>query len=365
MDNPLIFLPFLIAFFLAIIFTLLVKKMATYLGVVDCPDIDRKIHKQPKPLLGGLAVFLAFFLTLIIVAWLDIEVFSVHIKPKHLIGIFIAACFLMLGGVLDDKYSLRPRYQIIWPILATLIVIASGVGIVYLTNPFGGIINVASYHKILFWFKGWPYRITLPADIITLIWLMGMMYTTKFLDGLDGLVSGITVIGAVIIFALSLILFFAQTATAVLAMILAGVFAGFLIFNWHPAKIFLGEGGSLFAGFMLGVLAISSGSKIATTMLVMGIPILDVAWVIIRRLFWEKKSPLWADKKHFHFRLLDIGFSHRKAVLFLYFLTAYFGIAALFLQSQGKLIALIILSILMLILASWLVWSYKKKKQVL
>ncbi|HCU47617.1 TPA: hypothetical protein DIC39_00950, partial [Patescibacteria group bacterium] len=140
-----------------------------------------------------------------------------------------------------------------------------------------------------------------------------------------------------------------------------GACLGFLIWNWHPAKIFLGEGGSLYIGFMLGVLAIISGGKIATALLVMGIPILDVVWVILRRLFWDKKKITEADTKHLHFRLLDVGLSHRQAVLFLYFLTAVFGVTSLGLQTQGKLLAMGILALVMIVLAASLVLVYKNK----
>jgi len=187
-----------------------------------------------------------------------------------------------------------------------------------------------------------------------------MMYTTKLLDGLDGLVSGITVVGSFIIFGVAMSKNVAQPNTALLALILGGAFLGFLIFNWRPAKIFLGEGGSLFAGLILGTLAIISGSKIATTLLIMGIPILDVVWVIGRR-FFNKRAVSLGDRKHLHFRLLDAGFSHQRAVIFYIFLTALFGSLALVLQTFGKLIALLILFIVMVILAGSLVFLYKKK----
>jgi len=151
-----------------------------------------------------------------------------------------------------------------------------------------------------------------------------------------------------------------QPETALLCIILAGVALGFLIFNFHPAKIFLGEGGSTFLGFTLGTLAIISGGKIATALLCMGIPILDVIWVVSRRLI-TKKSPFLGDKKHLHFRLLDIGFSHRQTVLFLWFMSACFGITALFLKSRGKLIALGVLAFIMIVLALILVWLYRRK----
>lgn len=191
-----------------------------------------------------------------------------------------------------------------------------------------------------------------------------MMYTTKFLDGLDGLVSGIGAIGAIILFIVSLFWDVPQSGTSILALILAGSCLGFLRYNWHPAKIFLGESGSVFIGFMLAVLAIISGAKIATALLIMGIPMLDVAWVILRRIFKEHKSPFAGDAKHLHFRLLQVGFSHRRAVLFLYLLVIIFGTSSLFLQSQYKIVALGILLVMMIILASSLVLTYKKKKSM-
>jgi len=268
----------------------------------------------------------------------------------------------MIGGALDDKYNLKPSRQMIFSVLAAFAVIASGIGIREITNPFGGVIDLAQWEKVLFWWQGVGYRLTLPADIFTFVWLLGMTYTTKFLDGLDGLVSGITVIGAMMIVLLTTMTKWFQPEVGLVAIIAAGAFLGFLIWNWHPAKIFLGTGGSTFAGFLLGSLAIISGGKIATTLLVLGVPILDTAWVILRRLFWDKKSPTQADRKHLHFRLLDVGFSHRGAVLFLYIVAALFGITTIFLQSREKLIALGSMAISMILLAIFLIRksSYEK-----
>ena len=349
-----------LTFLLAVVFTRLIKSLALKLQIVDQPDRPRKIHKQPIPLLGGAAIFLSFTLVLFCFSFFTDLVIKDFILAKHILGIIIAGIIIMIGGVLDDKYGLKPKLQIVFPILATMIIIASGIGITHIRNPFDGVIRFDNWEYILFWRQGIAYKITLLADFFTFVWLLGMMYTTKFLDGLDGLVSGITVAGSFIIFGVAMSKNVAQPNTALLAIILAGAFLGFLIFNWHPAKIFLGEGGSLFAGLMLGTLAIISGSKIATTLLIMGIPILDVAWVIARRVF-SKRSLSSGDKKHLHFRLLDIGLSHRQAVTFYIFLTALFGSLALVLQTLGKLIALLALIIVMLILAVTLVILYKKK----
>lgn len=365
LDITTYIIPFLLAFALAIILTLIIRKLAFRRQIIDSPAIspERKIQKSPVPLLGGLAIFLSFTLVMLGYTLFSDRVLGGYMMPKYLIGIVMGGLLLMIGGFLDDKYNIKPSKQIIWPILACLVIVASGIGITYVTNPLGGTIYLDTVKIKIFELGGLPYYLTLFADLFALIWLLGMMYTTKLLDGLDGLVSGMTTVGAIVIFFLSLNKEVAQPETALLAIILAGASLGFLLFNFHPAKIFLGEGGSLWTGFMLGVLSIISGAKIATTLLIMGIAILDVIWVIIRRLFFEKKSPFAvADRKHLHFRLLDVGLSHRQAVLFLWFLSLCFGLTALFFKGQQKLITLMILAVVMIVLAIILVVVYKKKK---
>jgi len=351
--------PFLVSFILGIALTLLVKKLAIHFAILDYPGEERKIHKQPIPLLGGLAIFLAF--TLVVIFYSQ-DISTVRILAKHLWGIVLGGAILMIGGILDDKYNLRPRYQIIWPILAALAAIIVGLGMKDITNPLGGIINLDVVSWNIFSWQGLPYKISLPADILTFIWLMGMMYTTKFLDGLDGLATGISAIAALLIFLLSIATVYFLPEVALVAIIFVGACLGFLLFNFNPAKIFLGEGGSLFLGFIIGVLAIMAGSKIATTLLVMGIPILDVLWVIGRRIFWEKRAPFTADKKHLHYRFLAAGFSERKTVLTLYTISAAFGFLTLFLQSEGKFLALGSLILLMIVIAVALVRVNKYKK---
>ncbi len=356
-------LPFCIAVIISAILTIVVKKISQRFNIVDDPKDypDRKIQTKPIPLLGGLSIYLTFLIVVLVYALGTDRLFGGYFLPKHLIGILLGGFFLMLGGFLDDKYHLKPAKQIIWPILASLTVVGAGIGISYITNPLGGTLYLDQIKIKLFSIAETPYYFILWADIFALVWLMGMSYTTKFLDGLDGLVAGITTIGAFVIFFLSLNRDVAQPETALLAIILAGSVLGFLFFNWHRAKIFLGEGGSLFCGFMLGVLAIISGAKIATALLIMGIPILDVIWVIVRRLFFQRKSPFFGDKKHLHFRLLDAGLSHRGSVLLLYFFTILFGISALLLSGKEKLYSLLILGLVMLIMAIILTVAYRRK----
>ena len=189
-----------------------------------------------------------------------------------------------------------------------------------------------------------------------------MMFTTKFLDGLDGLVAGIGLIAGLTLFGLSLGEQVQQPITASFAIIVVGALAGYLIYAFHPASIFLGEGGSTLIGFLLGVLSVILGGKIATALLVMGIPILDVAWVILQRL-WSRSSPFKGDRLHIHFKLIDLGFSQRQTALLLYGLSAVFGFTAVFLQSMGKLVALAILVAIMGALVLWVLYLYRRKQK--
>jgi UDP-GlcNAc:undecaprenyl-phosphate GlcNAc-1-phosphate transferase len=304
--------------------------------------------------LGGAAVYLSLLITLL--AYFEFGHPDFNIVPmRFFCGIIFGGLVLIIGGVLDDKFNFPPKILWLFPALASLIVIWSGigVGITQISNPFGAPIFIG-YHYSLF-----IIHYSLPA-LLAWLWMMGMIFTTKLLDGLDGLCGGVGLIGALTMFALSLTAKVNQPITASLAIIFAGCLLGFLVYNFNPASIFLGESGSTLIGFMLGVLAIILGAKIATALLVMGIPILDVAWAIVRRLFYHR-SPFKGDRQHLHFRLLDIGLSQRQAVLVLYAISAIFGGVAIFLQSYGKLIALIILVLVMLIMTLSVVILYKHK----
>lgn len=342
---------FLISLILSFSLTPFIRFLAKKGRIFDIPDYERKTHKKSTPLLGGIVIFCSFFIMLGYFSYTK-QIFGDFIRPEYIIGIFIGGLILMIGGFLDDKYNLKPKYQIIFPILAALIIILSGISISHIKNPFGGEIrfDLLKWHNLIF-----------PGSFLTFFWLLGMMYTTKFLDGLDGLVAGITAIGSFVIFLVCLLPFVHQLDTALIAIIFTGVLLGFLPWNFYPARIFLGEGGSVFTGFVLGTFAIISGSKVATTLLVLGIPILDVLWIIIRRIFWEKKSPAKGDRKHLHFRLLDIGLSHRQTVVLLYLFAILFGGTSLLLQTREKAVALFFLIILMVAVGIVVVRLYKHK----
>lgn len=338
------FLPALLAFFLSLVLTILVSKLALKWGIVDMPDNQRKIHKVPIPLLGGLAIFFSFF----IVAFSFLGELTIgNLQFHHWLGVFLGGLVLMIGGLGDDKYNLKPRYQIIFPILAVLCVVLGGVEIEKITNPNGGFIFIPA----------------LISAVLIGVWLLGMMYTTKLLDGVDGLVSGVSAIGSLVIFLFTTTTQYHQPDIALAAIILAGSILGFWVFNFNPAKIFLGEGGSLFLGYILGVLAIISGGKIAIALLIMGVPILDVLWTIVRRTISGKNPFKFADRKHLHHRLLDFGLNQKQTVLVFYILSATFGLSGLFLQSKGKLLTLSLLFVAMIFLVVGFSFLDKKKRK--
>lgn len=345
------FLLFFAAFLISIACIPLVKIFALKTGTVDIPNSPRKIHRFPIPLLGGVAAYLSF--VVVTAGYILIANPNFAIIPlKFYIATFLGGFVLMIGGYLDDKYNLSPKYQIIFPIFASFIAVQAGigVGIKAITNPIGGLPIDLSFDVI-----GIPF-----SGIFIFIFILGMTYTTKILDGLDGLAGGISFIAGLTLFFLSLANINNQPITASLAIIFCGAVLGFLLFNFNPASIFLGEGGSEWLGFMLAILAVILGGKIATAVLVMGIPILDVAWAIMRRL-WNRQPLAGADRLHLHFRLLDIGFSQRQTALVLYALAALFGFGALFLQSLGKFISLIILVLVMASLALLTVVVYRRR----
>jgi len=338
------FLYFLSSLFLTFLLTAGVRFVMRTWKIVDMPKTEkRKIHKKKIPLGGGLAIFFSFFIFSTI-AYLLKDVGD-SIPVRILIYVFVASVVLIVGGFLDDAKTLRPIQQIWFPVLAAGIIAFAGIGPREITNPLGGTFFLGE---------------TIFANLLVFCWLLGMMFTTKFLDGLDGLVSGIVSIGAIMIFFLSRQEQWFQPEVATLAIIFAGACLGFLVWNWHPAKIFLGEGGSLFTGFILGVLAIISGGKIMTTLLVVGIPFLDVLRVMFMR--WKRKRPLHVgDSEHLHFKLLQSGMTQKQVVLLMYALSFTFGVTTLFLQSREKVVAFAFLFILMLLLAMYFQPGQKKR----
>jgi len=331
----------LLGFLVSFVATVFVKHFAIAHKLIDEPGLlKRKIHKTAVAKMGGLGIFIAFFVVLGLFLLFTPDLTSGRITLMHYLGMFVGGSFLMIGGYLDDRYDLPPNASIIAPLLATLSLIAFGINVEKLTNPFGGIL----------------YLSALQSGVLIFLWLMVVMYTTKFLDGLDGLATSVSSIGLFMILLLSLTIAYYQPDVAILSAIACSACIGFLFWNFHPASIFLGEGGSTFIGFLLGTLAIISGGKLATALLVLGIPLFDVVWIMFRRFKTGGIKQIFkADKKHLHHRLLDLGLS-QKQIMYVYVLIASaFGATTIFLQSQQKLIALLLLGGMMVIAALFLV----------
>jgi len=340
-------LPFSLAFILSLVFTPFVRRWAIKKKFFDLPS-PRKVHGIPIPRLGGVAIFGSFLL--IILGYLifasDKLVFvseKILGIDKNLFGVLLGAIILIGAGIYDDIKGLTPAKKFIFQILAAIIVAAFGIRIWWITNPFGGNIVLGAF-----------------SPIFVVLWILLMINVVNWLDGLDGLATGVSGIAATVLFFLCLNPTVSQPATALLCIVVAGAALGFLPFNFNPARIFLGDSGSMFLGFMLAVFAIISGGKVATAALVLGIPIFDAIWVILRRLF-NKKAPWKADKKHLHHRFLIVGLGQKPAVLLLYFIAIVFGIISLYLGSLGKFWALIFLFGFMILLSLILIFLERLK----
>ncbi len=314
---------FAIAFLLALIFTPVASRVAMRIGTIDQPAA-RRIHEKPTPRLGGLSIIVAFF------AAIGVSLVYPRTDPNEttrIVGLLFGAGLMFIVGAYDDRRELKPLPQLLAQIIAAVLAVASGVMIREIPNPLGGLITFEEWFAVLF----------------TLFWLVGMMNTVNWLDGVDGLAAGVTAIAGVVLVVHTFRL--EQFSLALLALALVGTVLGFLPYNFFPAKIFLGSSGALVLGFALGVLSIIGGAKVATALLVLAIPILDVAWQIVNRLR-AGRSPFLPDRGHLHHRLLDLGLSQRAIVLLYYFVTAFFGALALILPSGVyKLIALMVIGI--------------------
>ncbi|MEM7531108.1 MAG: MraY family glycosyltransferase [Chloroflexota bacterium] len=321
-------------------------------GLVDRPGGRRK-HNGVIPRTGGIAMFAGFFFVVLLIitlqallpppyrAWLPQT--DDPLESRRLIALLLGSLFCVIGGYLDDRYdwSSLPQYAI--QLGASLIAIAGLIFIKHVNNPFGD--------GFLFGEDGFVWWLVYS---VTIFWFMGMMNTVNWLDGLNGLVAGTTAIFCIVL-AVHMIFIMdpSQLSVAVLPMALLGAVLGFLPFNFAPATIFMGSTGSYFLGFIIATLGIIGGARLATVMLVLGLPALDVAWLIISR--WRRGvSPAQGGRDHLHFRLIDRGLSERTIVFGYWLFCALFGSLTLLLDDRiYKLVALIALGLLTLMILIW------------
>lgn len=321
----------------AVLLTPLVQRLARRFGMLAVPGRPRDIHPRSVPRLGGLVVFPAFLLGVGLTLLLPVERQDPR-ELERLAGLLLGGAAVVGMGVVDDRRDIGPLWQFLGTILAAVLAVAAGIEIELINNPLGGVLLLSGS----------------AAVGLTLLWLLGMMHTVNWLDGVDGLAGGVALIFSVILFVhAGFRMVPPQASIALLPLALAGACLGFLVFNFHPSRIFLGSSGAYFLGFALGTLAIIGGAKLATALLVLGVPILDVAWVILYRLR-HGRSPFQGDRGHLHHRLLDLGLSQRQIVLVFYAFAALFGVLAVLLPTRlHKLAALLVLGGLALGLAWW------------
>ncbi len=307
-------------------------------------DHPKVIHKYPVPRGGGIPIFLSLLVSVIFFLPID----------KHLIGILAGALIIVIIGVLDDLYDLNPYLRLIAGFLAAGAVVSGGIGIAFISNPFNGIIHL-NQPQIPFYLFGKMHTVWILSDIVALIWIVWCMNFVNWSKGLDGQLPGIAVIAALTIGFLSLRYSadITQWPIILFAFITAGAFLGFLPWNFFPQKIMPGYGGGALAGYLLAVLSILSTSKINTLMLVLGVPMLDAVYSIIRRVT-QGKSPVWGDRGHLHHKLIDIGWSKRKIAVFYWIITAILGILALKLNSRDKFYTIILLTFILGGILLWL-----------
>jgi UDP-GlcNAc:undecaprenyl-phosphate GlcNAc-1-phosphate transferase len=325
-----------LAFAITAAITPYVRRFALVHEIMDRPDVGgRKIHLRPVAYLGGVAIFIGFIVA--IIALMPIS--------RQLVALMVGCAILVIVGIVDDVRGLSPWTKLGFQFLAAAVALAGGIGITAITNPLGGEFNL-SLGRFAIDLGPLHFHIAPIANILSLLWMVGLANTINFLDGLDGLASGVSGIAAVVMFATAVGPRINQPLTALLAIILAGAAFGFLPYHFYPAKIFMGDSGAYFLGLCLAMLAIYSGAKLATALLVLGFPVADAAWAAIRRMA-KGRSPFRPDRGHFHHLLLDAGMSQRQAVLTLYAISVVFGTVALMTGSFEKLVALIVLMILM------------------
>jgi len=327
------------SFFLTGYFTRLGRQR----GVVTKPRA-RDIHKKPIPRIGGLAISISFLIVSLIVFLVIKSDFKLSDGlwfgvDKQLLAIWAGAIIISASMLIDDVKGLKSWQKFIFQITAALIVIASGIGIDTLANPFGERFDLNAIYIPIVTINGITYHFSLISDIFTLIWLVGMMNVINFIDGVDGLASGISTIAAGTIFLLSLHLSVNQPEVALISLILAASSIGFLVWNFPPAKTFMGDNGSMFLGLILGVLPLLSGGKLATAFLVLGYPIIDGLIVAGGRVLKGKNPFNTPDKTHLHHRFIDAGYSARQAILVMYAISAAFAWVALRSSTIEKLIA--------------------------
>lgn len=316
---------FLIAGITTYLATFLVKKFAVKIGAVDFPN-HRKIHKIVKPRLGGIAIFIGAFLGAL----------YLHPYHEHLPEILFGAIVILLTGSLDDRFGIRPVIKLGGQLIAASFLISDGLIIERLTLPFLGMVDLGFF-----------------SVLITVLWVVGITNAINLIDGLDGLATGVTAIAFMSMLVMAII--DGQFVAAVLCIVFIGANIGFLFHNFYPAKIYMGDAGSNLLGYMIAVVSMLGLFKniallgFIIPIIVLAVPIFDTLYAIVRRAH-KKGSIMAADNKHIHYRLMENGYSHRKAVLIIYAFSALFGAMAVLFSNSSIMLSIIIMFFILILL---------------
>jgi len=313
---------FIICLLASIILTPFVKKIALKYRITDKPN-ERKIHTAAMPRLGGLAIYISFIIGLVL------------FRPDdpNMIYMIIGSLIILATGILDDIFDLAPRYKLLGQLLAAGVAVSGGFDLEFINLPFGGQLEFGIF--------------SVP---ITILWIVGITNAINLIDGLDGLAAGVSSIALITVSFLAFMM--GDTFVLAIALTLLGSTLGFLVYNFHPAKIFMGDTGALFLGYMIALLSLLGFKNVTffslvIPVIILGVPISDTFFAIIRRIIHNK--PLTApDQLHLHHCLLDSGFSHRQAVLLIYGVAVLFSLAAVIFSMAtvwGSLLLIVVLLI--------------------
>jgi len=334
-----------IALILSFAATPLVKKFAYRVGAIDVPEDSRRVHKQPVPRLGGLAIFIGFLLSVLFFAEITTQVR----------GMLFGAVIIIVLGVIDDIIQLRAYIKFLVQIVAAFIAVFHGIVIEVFSNPL--VFSTIDYVSLGY--------LSIP---ITVIWIVGITNSVNLIDGLDGLAVGVSAISSTVMLVIALIV--ADPNVAVIMAALAGACLGFMPYNLNPAKIFMGDTGALLLGYILATVSILGLFKFyavvsfAAPFLVLALPLVDTAFAFLRRLI-KGKNPMSPDRGHFHHRLLDMGLSQKQAVAVLYTISGLLGlIAVVLITSEGLRLLILAIAVLVASIIAFFTFRGIKKGSV-
>ncbi|MCY6958777.1 MraY family glycosyltransferase [Clostridium brassicae] len=330
---------------ISLILTPFIKKFAIYIKAIDIPKDERRIHKKPIPLLGGVAIYLSFLITMFL---------KEGSLTKQEIGIIIGATVIVIGGLIDDIREIKPWQKLAFQVSAAVILILFEVKISIITNPF---LTNRLFIRLEWW-------ISIP---ITIFWIVGITNAINLIDGVDGLAAGVAFISSITIFIIAMLN--GRQEAAILTIILSGAILGFLPYNFNPASIFMGDTGAQLLGFLLATISLKGAIKSATAfaiavpILAFGIPIYDTLFAMIRRKI-NGKPIMQADRGHLHHRLLDMGLNQKQVVIIMYLISAVLGgisIIAMQMSTQRSYFLLTFV-ILVIVLLAWKCGFFKHRE---